>query len=208
MVDRRSWTLVIAAAVVLALASLASNVTTAGQLAGEADVLLAVRKTFSQLLNAGTLWAGLSVLSGWLVRRPARALVAGVVAPLTACVVHYGAGLALGVFEPSVWAENSSWFLAAVVLGGPLGLVGALARRPGARGVLARLVVPAGAVLEPLVMGLFSTPAALPWPQHVADLTSGTVLLAAGTAGFLRVLTAGGGRPPRAPRERRSPAGV
>ncbi|WP_432497926.1 hypothetical protein [Kineococcus gypseus] len=199
--ERRSWTPVVGAAVVLALLSLASNVTTAAQTTGGADALLAVRGTLSRLLNAGTVWAGLGVLAGWLLRRPARAAVGGVLSLLTACVVHYGTGRVLGVFEPSVWADNSSWFAAAVVVGGPLGLVGALARRPGGRGVPARLVVPAGAVLEPFVTGLFATPAVATWPQRVADLASGTVLLTAGAAGCLAVLAATR-RAPRRPRAR------
>jgi len=186
--NRRGWWLVIGAAGVLALVSLASNVTTVSQLEGKANTLLAGRLAVSQLVNAGTVWAGLAVLSGWLVRRPAQAVAAGVVALLTACVVHYGVGMAFGMFDADVWTSNGHWLLAAMVMGGPLGLVGAIARRLDPWGVAARLVVPVGAVLEPFVVGRFTTPAILPWPNRVADFISGSVLLAAGVAGWVRVL--------------------
>lgn len=94
------------AATVLALAALASNATTMSQIEAEANTLLAVRRTISQLVNAGTVWAGLAVVSGWLVRRPVQAFVAGIVALLVALVVHYGVGLILGMFDPNVWTEN------------------------------------------------------------------------------------------------------
>ncbi|MEV1286163.1 hypothetical protein [Micromonospora sp. NPDC049679] len=193
--NRRGWSLVVFAASVLALVSLASNVTTLSQLEGKADTLLAGRLTLSQLVNAGTVWAGLAVVSGWLVRRPAPAVAAGVVALLTACVVHYGVGIAFGMFDLNVWAANLHWLLAAMVVGGPLGLVGAIARRLDPWGVAARLVVPVGAVIEPFVVGRFTTPAILPWPNRVADIISGLALLTAGVVGCLRVLAAGRRRP-------------
>ncbi|WP_285690204.1 hypothetical protein [Actinoplanes sp. NBRC 103695] len=188
---RRGWWPVLAAAVVLALVSLASNVTTTSQLEGRADSLLAGRLTLSQLINAGSVWAGLAVLSGWLVHRRVAAVAAGVVALLTACLVHYGAGIAFGMFDPDIWMANAHWLMGAMVVGGPLGLVGAIARRLDPWGMAARLVVPAGAVLEPFVLGRFTTPAILPWPNRVADFVSGAVLLMAGVAGCVWILAAG-----------------
>ncbi|MDG4800905.1 hypothetical protein [Micromonospora sp. WMMD980] len=188
---RRGWCLVVVAASVLALVSPASNVTNAGQLEGRADTLLASRLTLSQLVNAGTVWAGLAVVSGWLVRRPAPAVAAGVVALLTACVVHYGVWTAFGMFDRGVWAGNLFWLAGAVVVGGPLGPVGAIAHRADPWGVAARLVVPLGAVLEPFVVGRFTTPAFLPWPNRVADVVSGLVLLLAGVVGYARILAVG-----------------
>lgn len=201
--NRRGWSLVIVAASVLALVSLASNVTTLSQLEGRADTLLAGRLTLSQLVNAGTVWAGLAVVSGWLVRRPAPAVAAGVVALLTACVVHYGVGIAFGMFDLNVWTANLHWLLAAMVVGGPLGLVGAIARRLDPWGVAARLVVPVGAVLEAFVVGRFATPAILPWPNRVADIITGLALLTAGVVGCIRVLATARRRP--AIHERRAP---
>jgi len=199
---RRGWGLVLVAATVLALAALASNATTMSQIEAEANTLLAVRTTISRLVNAGTVWAGLAVVSGWLVRRPVHAFAAGVAALLVALVVHYGVGLILGMFDPNVWTENQFYFTASVVLGGPLGLVGAIARRPDLWGVVARLVVPAAAVLEPFVLGMFTSPAIMPWPQRVASVISGLVLLTAGTAGCIRVLVAA--RNQQSTRERRA----
>ena len=186
--DRRAWSLVVVAAGVLALVSLASNVTTLSQIEGNANTLLAGRLTVSQIINTGTAWAGLAVLSGWLVRYPAPAFAAGIIALLTACVVHYGTGLVFGMFDQNVWASNLPWFLAALIVGGPLGLVGATIRRVDLWGVAARLVVPAGAVLEPFVLGRFPVPAGLPWPNQVADLVSGLFLVAVGVAGCLGVI--------------------
>lgn len=160
------------------------------QIEADANTLLAVRTTISKLVNAVTVWAGLAVVAGWFVRRPVQAFAAGVAALLVALVVHYGVGLILNMFDPNVWTENQWYFQAAVVLGGPLGLVGAIARRPDLWGVVARLVVPAGAVLEPFVIGMFTTPAIMPWPDRVASVISGLVLLTAGTVGCIRVLVA------------------
>lgn len=176
------------AALLLAVGSLASNVSTTTLVPGGGDGLTAVRLTVSRVLNSGTAWGGLAVLSGWLVRRPVQGLVAGLAACLVALVVHYGLGRLLGMFDPDVWAENVYWFQAAVLLTGALGVVGAIARRPDRWGLLARLVVPAAALLEPFVTGMFTSPAVMPWPDRVAGVAGGVILLAAGAAGATAVL--------------------
>lgn len=177
---RRRWGYVVAAAVVVALVSLASNVTSVSQLSAEADVLLAVRSTISKLMNSGAVWAGLPILAGWLVRRPLQAFASGVVASLIALVVHYGVGQLFGMFDESVWAANHVWFVLALVAGGPLGLVGVVARGSGPWGSVARLVVPAGAVLEPFYRGMFSEPTIMPWPTRVSSMAAGLILVVAG----------------------------
>jgi hypothetical protein len=187
-VARRRWWLVLAASAALALVSVASDLTTATQLSGEADVQSAVRSTLSKLANAGAVWGGLPVLSGWLVRGRGHAVAAGAVACLTALVVHYGVGRLLGQFGATVWAENASWFALAVVVGPALGLVGAAARRSDRWGLLGSLVVPVGAVLEPFYVGMFTMPATMPWPGRVSSAVSGVALLVAGTAGAVAVL--------------------
>ncbi|WP_432508703.1 hypothetical protein [Kineococcus auxinigenes] len=191
---------------VLALLSLASNVATTSQPSGEADGLLTARWTVSKVLNAGVVWAGLPVLSGWLVRQPVHGVLAGVVAPLTALAVHYGAGQLLDVFAPTVWVENAGWFAIAALTGGPLGVVGVVARRRGLGGLPARLTVPAGALLEPFVLGVFTVPDRLPRPDRVSGVLSGLVLVAAGAAGVVAVAVVGArrgrddGRATRSPR--------
>jgi len=187
-VARRGWRLVLAASVALGLVSAAFNVTTTAELSGEADIVLTVRSTVTKLVNSGAVWGGLPVLSGWLVRRRVPAAAAGMVSCLLALVMHYGAGRLLGQFDPTVWADNRFWIMLAVVVGGPLGLAGATARRVDRRALLARLVVPAGAVLEPFIVGTFTMPAVMPWPGRVSSIVSGVVLLLAGTAGGAAVL--------------------
>lgn len=187
-VARRGWLWVVAAATGLALVSLISNLTSEAQLSGQADLLQATRLTVSKVVNSGTAWAGLGIVAGWLVRRVPQAVLAGLMAGTLALLVHYGLGRLLGVFPPEVWASNSSWFLAAAITGGPLGLIGAAARRPGLLGVLARLVVPVAALAEPVVVGMFTQPQILPWPDRASSAVAGGILLAGGLIGLLRVL--------------------
>lgn len=185
---RQGWSWALGVVLGLALVSLASNVTTDSQLAGEADTWLAIRFTISKLTNAGTLWAGLAVAVGWILRGRVPAVVGGTLAGVLALAVHYGLGVLFGMFDLSIWAHNWHWFVAAVVTGGPLGFVGAIARQVGMWGVLARMLVPAAAVVEPFVRGLFTTPAFLPWPGRVSDTVSGMILLAGGVAGAMAIV--------------------
>lgn len=180
----------------LALVSLVSNITTDSQLAGEADTWLAIRFTISKLANAGTLWAGLAVAVGWFLRGRVPAVVGGILAGVLALAVHYGLGVLFGLFDLSIWVHNWYWFVAAVITGGPLGFVGAIARQGGVWGVLARLLVPAAAVVEPFVRGMFTTPAFLPWPGRVSDTVSGMILLASGVAAAMAIMITARKKPP------------
>lgn len=188
VVARRGWALVLAASVVVALVSLASNVTTLNQLSGEADTALALRTTLSKVVSSGAVWGGLPILAGWLVRRPRQAVGAGIAACLAALFVHYGVGRLLGLFDQTVWTENQFWFGLAVLVGGPLGLIGAVARRNDLWGLSARLVLPMAAIIEPFYLGMFSPPAMLPWPSRVSSVVGATMLVAAGTAGAAAML--------------------
>lgn len=152
----RRWGLALLAAAVLGLVALAPGPTVSG------------------VANSGSVWAGLLVLGGWLVRRPVQAAAAGVVVGLTALVVHDGVGQLLGLFDAGPWAGDRSWFVVAGVAGGPLGLLGAAGRRSDRWGLLARLAVPVGAVLEPLLLG--------------SPASSGAVLVVAGAVGGVTVL--------------------
>ncbi|MCM3556734.1 DUF6518 family protein [Janibacter melonis] len=144
---RRAWALVALVGAGLAVLTLLAAAA-ADQLDGHpaARVVLV-------LANAGSVWAGQAVLAGWLVRRAPAAALAGPVVGLLSLVTYYVLGALTGLTPWSGLADNLGWLVAAAVAGVPLGLVGALARRRDGLGVLARLVVPAGAVLEPLVRG-------------------------------------------------------
>ncbi|WP_201464738.1 hypothetical protein [Janibacter melonis] len=126
------------------------------------------------LANAGSVWAGQAVIAGWLVRRAPAAALAGPAVGLLSLVTYYVLGALTGLTPWSGLADNLGWFVAAAVAGVPLGLVGALARRRDVLGALARLVVPAGAVLEPLVRG---------WLGDGVLGVAGLVLIVAGLAG-------------------------
>ncbi|KGN30400.1 hypothetical protein N802_07080 [Knoellia sinensis KCTC 19936] len=189
------------AVVVLGVASLLSNITTIAQLSGEDQTLFAVRRTVSLLLNAGTAWAGVSVLAGWLVRGRLQAAIAGLLAGSGALVVHYGVGELTGLMPPESFSSNVFWFVAAAVTGAPLGLIGAAvpkspnssvghtlraphAPRRSRWGLLASLVVPTGAVLEPWVAGWWFGTGMGGHAQRWSDLAAATLLTAAGLAGM------------------------
>lgn len=144
---RASW--VALAVVTLGVASLVANLTTSAQLSGEQQVLFGVRRTGSLLLNAGTVWAGISVLTGALMRRAIPAAVAGTLAGAGALVVHYGVGELTGAMPAGSFTSNTFWFVAAFLTGAPLGLIGAVARSRTRWAVPARLVVPLAAIVEP-----------------------------------------------------------
>lgn len=186
---RNPWLLVLAVATVLALLSLLSNITTEAQLSGEDRALYLVRSYASRILNSGTAWAGLGVLAGWIVGRPVRGALAAVLASQWSLVAHYSLGILIGVMEWSIWAENVVWFLAAVVLSAPLGAIGAWTRRRAPWALAARLVVPAGAVLEPFVRGSFTAPpAGMVLPDRPASVAAGITILAGGLLGAILVL--------------------
>lgn len=187
-VARSGWARALAAALLLAICSLLSNLTTAAQLAGRADVLLAIRLVFSKILNCGTAWAGLAIVAGWCVRRMRHAGLAGILCCELALVVHYGLGNLVGAMDLSTWWDNKSWFIGALVLGGPLGACGAVARRRGWPGLAARLLIPLGAVVEPFLLHMFTAPAILPWPARLSSGICGILLLTFGlVTGYLVV---------------------
>lgn len=150
--------------------------------------MLSVRTAVSLVVNAGTGWAGISVLAGWLVARPLPAAAAGILAALTSLTVHYGLGVVTGLMDPDSFRSNAAWFVVAAIMGAPLGLIGAMAGRVGTWGVLARLVVQLGAVLEPWLLDLLFPPAFHPLPIAVARWAAGIVLTLLGLLGAAVVL--------------------
>lgn len=208
MGSRRGWIWVLVAALALAVVSLLSNITTTAQLEGRADGLLTVRLTLSTLANAGVVWGGLGILAGWLVAPPLRAaLVAGPAAGLLSLAAHYGLGGLTGLMPWESFRDNASWFVVATVLGVTLGQVGALARRTDVLGLLARTVVPLGAILEPALRGWYQPAEAFGRPDAIAQQTSAVVLTAAGLLGLVVVVRRWPGHAAAGRREPDQPGG-
>jgi hypothetical protein len=111
----------------------------------------------SLVLGSGWVWAATAVAVGWLASRGIRPMVGALVGALAGCVtlaaatgVYYGMDLLLR--EDFSWGDVRFWWVRSLVLGLPLGAVGATIRRPGPVGVLASLVVPVGAALNMVVL--------------------------------------------------------
>ena len=183
---------------------------------GQGPLVRSLARLASYLLNAGWAWAALAVAAGWLIARSARPVPGGgspgwsgsVARPggaparevlgagaLAGCLAAACAVLAYYVSDCVLRAEPFGWYVqdllvwlpAAVLLCAPLGALGALARRAGLLGLLARLVVPAGAALQMLVLAPgFDDP--LVQPVHLeAVLARWLVLVAAAGAVLLLV---------------------
>ena len=175
----RRWMQALGWAFGLGVVALLTNMTTTAQQSGDDRALLAVRFSISRVANAGVVWAGISVLAGWIVRRPWQSALAGVVVGELALASHYGLGRLLSA-PTSVVEGNEMWFLAAALFGAPLGLVGAAVHRRGLVGRLGAGVVPVGAIAEPFVRGSFTLPTMLPWPDRVSSGASGVLLIVGG----------------------------
>ncbi|MEW1957998.1 hypothetical protein [Kineococcus sp. NPDC059986] len=104
------------------------------------------------LLNAGTAWAGLAVAAGAVVGTPRRAVVAGWLGGTVGLSAFYVVAAVLHDLPLAAYAPRIAfWWAVALVCCAPLGFVGTLLHRPGPVGLLARLVVPSGAVAEALL---------------------------------------------------------
>jgi hypothetical protein len=111
---------------------------------------------------------------------------------LGSLLVHYLVMMLLGVADSSAFTGNTLWFVAAIALGAPLGACGWVASHRGILGLAARLVVPGGAVLEPLVTGAFHHPyLEIPWPERYSSIASGVVLIVLGIGMALVVVWRG-----------------
>lgn len=112
----------------------------------------------SLILDSGWAWAALAVVVGWLVSkglRPGvgvlRGAAAGCIALVVATMVYDSLEALFQHGTGGGW-RLQYWLILGVVLGLPLGAVGASTRRPRLAGVLAALVVPVGAVVNMIVM--------------------------------------------------------
>lgn len=178
---------VVVVASLVGIVALVSNLTTTAQLSGQADTVLTLRFMVSKLVNSGTVWGGLLILAGWFVRRPLQAALAGIIAGATALVVHYGLGHLFAVYQGEIWGSNWYWFIAALIFGIPLGLIGAAARRQDLWGLAAQLVIPLAAVVEPLMLSMLWPPQILPSPARVSSIACGVILIALGLLGAVFV---------------------
>ncbi|GAB1821290.1 hypothetical protein [Herbidospora sp. RD11066] len=118
-------------------------------------------------LDSGWAWAGLAIAAGWLLTRDTtrrswpqaraavvRGAVVGPVALLAATVAYALVDTVRSGAPLSEWiyAESFVWYLASVVFGAPLGVVGACAHLTGIVGLLAKLTLPVGAALQMVVL--------------------------------------------------------
>ena len=182
--------------VTVALVSLLFNMTTQWELEGHLQSWAFVRKSITKVVNSGTVWAGIAFYAGWKLARPWQAFIGGIAAAVAALLIHYVVG---GVLDfVTGWLihldgsndllGNMNWFLTALVLCGPLGLAGWLAARTGWLAVLARFVVPVGALVEPFFLGTFTNPYyERPWPERYSDYVSGVALIILGITGAIYV---------------------
>lgn len=183
----RGIAIAFAVAALLGVASALSNIMTEPQLMGQAPRTLAARFVVSMVLNSPAVWAGCAVLAGFLVRKRVLAVLVSPAALLIALTVHYGVGQLIEIMQPTIWRENAGWFVAAVVMGIPLGIIGATASRPSRMGLAAALVVPVAAIAEPLAFGYFGGLAHPHRPTGVGLLGAGVVLTLAGALGAIIV---------------------
>ncbi|MGW5253600.1 hypothetical protein ACWERW_11340 [Streptomyces sp. NPDC004012] len=147
----------------VALGAIAAFTDNVPLLLGEIGKARADRSVWSQmaefvslLTDAGWAWAATAVGVGWMVSagiRPRTGLLvgalAGFVALTAATIVFYGINLLVG--GDFYWVQVLFWWARSLLLGLPLGAMGAVIRRPPA-GILAALVVPVGAVLNIIVL--------------------------------------------------------
>lgn len=179
-------------AVGAALGAAAAVVNSVPLLLGEGGRARADRGTWSQtaefaslILDSGWAWAAMAVAVGWLVSRDLRPVVgvlagavAGCVALIDATIVYDAVPMLFSFHQGFGWGQMPFWLVASLVLGMPLGAIGATIRRSGPVGILAALVAPVGAALNMVVL---PPPAESP----VADSARLTVWVAAATATVL-----------------------
>ena len=113
---------------------------------------------FSLVLDSGWAWAAAAVAAGWLASEDVRPVtrffqtaLAGCVALLVATTVYDSLK---AWFGGDVMLSNVRiyWLIGSLILGPPLGVVGAAIRQPGWVGTCAALVVPAGAAFNMVVV--------------------------------------------------------
>lgn len=184
----KQWRTVLLGSAALGLVGLATTVATRAQVLDHNQFLYILSQTLRLLTNSGTAWAGIVVWAGWVLRRPAAAAMGGIVAGETALLVHYVVGVTTGLFTAQIFSENLNWFAASLITGAPLGLIGVIARQGNWLGLMARLFVPIGAVLEPVVRHRVPPPPNLPWQEAVVHWSAGVCLILIGSISAFLVI--------------------
>lgn len=171
---------VLGSACLLGLVSVLTNINPVEQMSGEADGWKTVRLAFSLLLNSGTVWAGFPILLGWWVNDIRASWLVGLVGTHLALVSHYAIGRWIGIFEPEIWVQNTSWFILATVVGPTLGFAGAMIHRRDVLGLITSMLIPFGAFAEPFVVGMFTPHPFLPNPIRCSSALVGVILVVFG----------------------------
>jgi hypothetical protein len=160
----------------------------------------------AKVIGVGWSWAALGILAAAVVRRGRTRTVMAVL--VAAVVGYYVADLLAGTYDvidfssplaetdpmdaPVVvsWsgavADALYWTVFAIIVSWPLARIGAALHRPDARGLAARLVIPAGAAVEMLTLRL---PGELAVQPDVVTVGTYVTVAAVGLASVL-VLTA------------------
>lgn len=108
-----------------------------------------IAKVGSYLLSAGWAWAALAVAAGRIAGTPTRGTIAGLICLAAMTAAYYAADGLLRKEDFSLyWEDLRYWWLVALLVGPPLGAVGACIGRRGVAGVLAALTVPLGAAVQ------------------------------------------------------------
>jgi hypothetical protein len=138
----------------------------------------------SLIVNAGWAWAGVAVAAGALIGKRVLGAVAGVLALIAMTTAYYGTDSVLRHEAFAMyWPEMRVWWLAALIFGSALGVVGASIGRPGAVGLLAGLTVPVGAAVEMLWLPRWS--GARTVPQGLDEVRLVVLVAAAVGAGVV-----------------------
>lgn len=148
---RSGWIPVVAAGVILGLVAAASDVLAHGQSSDDRW------RALSAVLNAGVVWAAVAFWSGRRFPTPTPAAIAGLVTLAGAVIAYYLYGSAVGnrthIRVDSLVEAAVTWLGRGIVAGPLLGIMGWCSRRAGLPGVMAALVIPAGAFAEIVVLG-------------------------------------------------------
>lgn len=108
-------------------------------------------KVLSTMAGAGWAWAALAVAVGWYTGTRRWGAAAGGLALAVAATAYYSLDNLLRS-EPILNTDIWIWAAAGLLLGPPLGAVGATIGRPAISGLLAGLTVPVGAAVQMAVL--------------------------------------------------------